>query len=469
MGNLFTFLNNEKFFVPFTGVNKNIYYQCIVELIEFAKTTPILYESDVKATIEIFLANQHLHMQTDEELNFDESDSSKIIRKFRQCGWLSKPELGRNGEYTTTINMNLRRLILFLEQLVRHKDNAALSNRILSMYEIFQSLKIENSPRKDRPFSSVISPLLNDVEELKNEVDYLKESIAEIINQIMDLQDLAHLGHYFLSNQLLEKFFNDYFYMKNNGLIPLYLNQIADELRSFHYCELMDVAIKEYSELYGVDANEAKEKLARYLDMMFVYINDEYPNQMEEIDQRITKYYRLANLRIRLLTSEGIDLQAKIDQLLNVIKLTDTIEKDNIIDALEQCIVIESQKYISRKSYQIKRKESAVGGSGAIIESDLSEQEKMDLTQSLFESSINPYSIDRTNDYFNQKFKTQNLDFMRSNYVTTKQEALMFASAFIYANDEDFDFTVTLQQDMIDTKIGSLSNMIIRRKNNDEF
>lgn len=42
-----------------------------------------------------------------------ESDSSKIIRKYQQCGRLSKVELGCNGKYTITINMNLRRLIHF--------------------------------------------------------------------------------------------------------------------------------------------------------------------------------------------------------------------------------------------------------------------------------------------------------------------------------------------------------------------
>ena len=54
-------------------------------------------------------------MEVDDEVTSNESDAAKIIRKFRQCGWLSKPTLARNGENHTLINGNIRQIVLLLQ------------------------------------------------------------------------------------------------------------------------------------------------------------------------------------------------------------------------------------------------------------------------------------------------------------------------------------------------------------------
>ena len=461
---LFKYLNNEKFFNPFTGDNKQIYYECICELIAYAKTTPILYESEVRNVLEIFLSNKQLTMEVDDEATSNESDAVKIIRKFRQCGWLSKPTLARNGEYHTLINGNIRQIVLLLQKLSNRKDNAAISNRILSMYEILQSVKSENSPRKDRPYSSLIAPLLNDMEELKNEVYDLKDNINIIITQMSEMHDLSNLGHYFLSDELLEKCFSDYFYMKNNGLIPLYLASISDALRDLKYDDLLKVAVKEYSESYGEDSVKSTEILMAYIDKMFVYVSDEYPQQMEEIDYRIAKYYRLANLRLRLVTSNGMDLQSSINSVLTALKLADKNEKEELINCLQQCITIESQKYISRKSYQVRKRDTSNNCSGALVVEDISETEKDAMTNALFLASVNPYSLDKTNTFFDHLFANGNYAIISSNHITTKEDALMFASALIYSSDDSFNYSVELTDGFSSNEVVSISNMNIRRK-----
>ena len=129
---VFETLKNEKFFNPLTGVNKRIYFECITELIEYSKSTPVLYETNVRDTLELYLMNKQYHVENEDvEVNYEDRDSVKIIRKFRECGWLSKPELGRNGEYITNITSNCRRIIDFLNRLTHRKNDAAISNRIL--------------------------------------------------------------------------------------------------------------------------------------------------------------------------------------------------------------------------------------------------------------------------------------------------------------------------------------------------
>lgn len=462
---VFETLRNEKFFNPLTGVNKRVYFECITELIKYSKSTPVLYEINVRDTLELYLSNKQYHVEDDDtDFGYDERDSAKIIRKFRECGWLSKPELGRNGEYITNITSNCRRIIDFLNRISTRKNDAAISNRILSMYEILQSTYNENSVRKDRPYSSVIVPLMDDESELKNEVLDLKDSISIILNQITEINDLSSMGNYLLGDRFLEKFFNDYFYMKNNGLIPSILKGITDQLRRFKSDTLFDKAISEYSERMQSDIDESRDLLTKYIDEMYYYLTIEYPSSMELIDESINKYYRLANMRIHLVTSNGMNIQSSIDTILARIKESEDIDKDAILYRLQDCISIESQKYISRKSYQKKKRQATDVKSNAISTDDLTDEEKEMITNELINNAVNPYSIERTNAYFNNLLKKTMLPFAKSKYIRSKEEALMFVSAFIYSEEKEFDYTVELEDGYEETAVADITSMTVRRK-----
>ena len=334
---VFEILKNEKFFNPLTGVNKRVYFECISELIEYSKTTPVLYETNVRDTLELYLSNKQYHVENDDtEFGYDDRDSVKIIRKFRECGWLSKPELGRNGEYITNITSNCRRIIDYLNRICNRRNDASISNRIISMYEILQGTYSENSVRKERPYSLVIVPLMDDETELKNEVLDLKDSISIIFGQVTEINEFSAMGSYILDNKFLEKFFTDYFYMKTNGLIPSILKGISDQLRRFKNDSLMDKAIDEYSKIMQINHDKAKDILTKIVDEMFYYITNEYPESMESIDENINKYYRLLNMRTRFLTSNGLNIQSTIDTILTRIKESQNEEKAEIIDKLQE-------------------------------------------------------------------------------------------------------------------------------------
>ena len=95
---------------------------------------------------------------------------------------------------------------------------------------------------------------------------------------------------------------------------------------------------------------------------------------------------------------------------------------------------------------------------------DLTDEEKAAITNELMENSINPYSIERTNSYFNVLFKENMMPFVKSNYIITKEEALMFASAFIYSGENEFDYVVELEEGYEATAVADITNMIVRRK-----
>ena len=52
---LFDNAEYDNFFNPLCCKNKRIYYECILQLIEKSKSVPLLYETDAKDTIILYL------------------------------------------------------------------------------------------------------------------------------------------------------------------------------------------------------------------------------------------------------------------------------------------------------------------------------------------------------------------------------------------------------------------------------
>lgn len=161
--NFFDYIKNDSFFKPFTLKYRRIYYDAIQILIDKTKELPVLYESDAKDSITIYLKNTEIlnsggafEEETDKESdtgeeNGGELQAASIISLFRNCGWLLPREIGRNGEYVVNVSVNCRRVMDFLRKMTEKTGEGMMSNRIFSMYEITKSAFDEDSVRTERP------------------------------------------------------------------------------------------------------------------------------------------------------------------------------------------------------------------------------------------------------------------------------------------------------------------------------
>ena len=59
--NFFDYIKNESFFKPLTFKYRRIYYDCIRILIDRSKELPVLYESDAKDSITLYLKNEEIY------------------------------------------------------------------------------------------------------------------------------------------------------------------------------------------------------------------------------------------------------------------------------------------------------------------------------------------------------------------------------------------------------------------------
>lgn len=505
--NFFDYIKNAAFFKPLTLKYRRIYYDCIQILIEKAKELPVLYESDARDSIMLYLRNtetnilfkdpaqalgeQHPNygaglgsdeqnnrselmdkqneMTVDGDAAADDQNAgllpSDIISMFRECGWLLPREIGRNGEYVVNISVDCRRIMDFLRKMTEKTGEGMMSNRIFSMYEIVKSAFDEDSVRRERPYTNILVPLIDNETELKNELTDLKNSISSIMKAVIVFQDINSFGQFIMKDEMLDRFFSEYFFIKNNGLIPTQISFIKGKLRLLKQEEYSEKMITECAEKLQLDHDSAKGRVERYFAELQYFLSVEYDENMELIDSRINKYYNLANTRIMLMASNGVRLETLISGFLNnVSKLTEE-EQDAAMEKLADCTQIISQKYIGYKSFEKNRRVKNEGENIGLMVETLSEDEKNAHTERIFNSSPNRYSVGRVSSFLDVQLGEENNMSIKEKQIRTKEEVLMYTAAMLYAENNEFPYEISLSDKMVRTPLADITDINIKKAN----
>lgn len=475
--NFFDYIENDAFFKPLTLKYKRVYYDCIQILIEKTKELPVLYESDAKDSITIYLKNAEIKDGKHQILGSSEDDNEafenemnvdlqapEILNLFRECGWVLPRELGRNGEYVVNIGTDCRRFMDFLRKMTEKNGEGMMSNRIFSMYEILKSAFEEDSVRRERPYTNILVPLMDNETELKNELTDLKDSISSIMKAVIVFQDINSFGQFIMKDEMLDHFFNEYFFVKNNGLIPTQISFIKNKLRTLRQDETCEKMIRECSEKLQISYEDAMERVERYFAELQYFLSVEYEANMELIDSRINNYYNLANTRIMLMASNGVRLEAVLSEFLNAVSKLPEKEQEVVMEKSAACTRIISQKYIGYKSFEKNKRIKNEGVNIGIVNMEASDEEKRLRTERLFNSSPNRYSVDRVRNFLDIKLGTEKQFHMKENTVQTKEEVLMYAAAMLYAKNEEFPYDVELSEEVVWTEIADITNMTLSKK-----
>lgn len=474
--NFFDYIKNDAFFKPLTLKYKRIYYECIQILIDKTKELPVLYESDAKDSITNYLKNAGIkigkNLSDDTALNEEaekegsgtELQPGMIISLFRECGWLLPQEIGRNGEYVVNISISCRRFMDFLRKMTEKTGEGMMSNRIFSMYEIMKSAFEEDSVRRERPYTNILVPLIDNETELKNELSDLKDSISGIMKAVIVFQDINSFGQFIMKDEMLDRFFSEYFFIKNNGLIPTQISFIKGKLRILRQTETCEKMIKECSEKLQLSYEEAEERVEGYFAELQYFLSVEYEENMELIDSRINNYYNLANTRIMLMASNGVRLEAAINDFLNTVSKMTEEEQNTAMEKVADCTRITNQKYVGYKSFVKNKRIKNEGENIGLVIAELSEEEKRRQTEKLFHSSPNRYSVDRVSAFLDVQMGGEDEMNIKEKVIQTKEEILMYAAAMLYAKNEEFPYDINLSKGLVKTEIADITDMTVMKK-----
>lgn len=468
--NLFDYLKNENFFKPFNLKYKKIYYDCMQLLIDKSKELPVLYESDARDCITFYLRNtlqilpEDLPQDPDEEAPGYPLQAGVMMSLFREAGWVLPREIGRSGEYVVNIATDCRRIMDFLRKLTERSGQGAMSNRIFSMYEIMKSAFEKDSPRMEHPYNNILVPMIDNESELKNELTDLKDSISDIMKAVIAFQDMNCFGQFIMKDQMLDRFFNEYFFIKNNGLIPTQLSFIRSRLRRLKEPEIYQKMTLECAERLQMDKQTAEDRVNRYFAELQHFLSVEYEENMELIDTRINNYYNLANTRILLMASSGEKMESVLHDFLNAIGQLPEAEQETANEKVGDALRITQQRYIGYRSFDKKRKVKNTGENIGLYKEELTEEDKEAKTEQLFRQAQNRYSVERTGDYLDAQLGMAESLVIGEKPILSREEVLMYAAAMAYAGNEEFPFEVELGDETVETETAEISGARIRRK-----
>ena len=463
--NFFDYIHNEAFFRPLNLKYRRIYYDCIQILIDKAKELPVLYESDAKDSLTLYLRNAGIQdAKEDTDDAGGELRPPEILSLFRECGWLMPREIGRSGEYVVNISTDCRRIMDFLRKISERKGEGMMSNRIFSMYEIMKSAFDEDSLRKERPYTNILVPLLDNETELKNELTDLKDSISNIMKAVVVFQDINSFGQYIMKDEMLDRFFHEYFFIKNNGLIPAQISFIRNRLRVLRQGEIFERMTAECSGRFQMSPEEAEEKIEHYFAELQYFLSVEYEENMELIDTRINNYYNLANTRIMLMAGNGIRLEAVLNDFLNAVSGLGEAEQDEAMERLCECTRIINQKYVGYRSFEKKKRLKNEGENIGLSNEELSEEEKLAQTEELFRKAPNRYSVEKVSGFMDIQMDGREKISIKEKQVRTKEEALMYTAAMLYAGNGEFPYQIQITDEEVEKEIADMSNVVISRK-----
>ncbi len=464
----------DKFFNPLCCKNKRIYYECILQLIDKSNMVPILYETDARDTLILYLRNCTYAVEDEDNSgNVDENISCKksesensnaILRYFRHCGWISEREIGRNGDNIASVMPYCRKMIDSIERIFNRDNSAALTNHIFSIYDILHTAFIADHGRTHRPYSNILVPVVDNVSDLKNELIVLKDSIRSIMRIIIKMTETNALGQFLIKDEMMENFFNDYFFIKKDGLIPGYIEEIEKMLRRIAKTDVYENMIKEYQSLYNVDEIKAKEIVEGQFAEIKSFISYDYIKEMDFIDKKINNYYSLYSTRILMVLSNNVNMQTYLNDLLMKIKDFDDEDKNVILQSISRCFALQSYKYVGRKSIERRKKRKPNTKSGAIITSTLTDEEKARLTKELLYEYPDRYGVKQASSYFNKYLELKESFTPDKTTIKTRDDAMMVAASIIYSGTGEFPYEVEFLDGTIDTEVATISNIRIKRK-----
>lgn len=405
--------------------------------------------------------------------NADENISSKksetenasaVLHYFRHCGWISERELGRNGDNIATVMPYCRKMMDAIERIFNRENSAALTNQIFAIYDILSSAFKVDHARNIRPYSNILVPVSDHVSDLKNELLILKDSIRSIMRVVIKMTETNALGQFLLRDEMMQTFFNDYFFIKKDGLIPGYIDEIERMLRRLVTTESFENMITEYENLYDVTEIQAREIVEAQFDEIKSFISYDYVKEMDYIDKKINSYYSLYSTRILMVLSNKVNMQTYLNNLLMQIKNMGTEERNVILTEISKSFTLESYKYVGRKSIERRKKRNPNTKSATVVKSALSDEERARLTNELLYEYPDRYGVKQVTDYFEKLFKDEKVIEPDKELVKTRDDAMMIAASIIYSGSADFPYEVEFLDGTIETEIATISNIRIRRR-----
>ncbi len=216
--------------------------------------------------------------------------------------------------------------------------------------------------------------------------------------------------------------------------------------------------------LKNVDELRAKEKINRQFTELDSFINLEYDREMGYIDKKINTYYNLYSIRMMMVLGNGTNMENLLNRFLMFLKELSDDERDAAVGQIAPSHRLMHVGYISRKSFERRKKANPNTGNAGLSSDELSMDEKKRLTDELLTAIPDRYSMDHVKDYLDGKIPEKGQASVEECGVRTKEDAMMIAASIIYSGSVGFPYEVAFEEGMVETEVAAISRIKIKRK-----
>lgn len=317
MINLFNKLPNENFFIPLTGKNKQIYLDCLEIIYKKSRLGSYLKEEDAKDYINALLRKTPIIEDSEEKL-IESHDAAGLIRYLRSYGWIKETEIGTNYDKIIKLSPEAVELIICFSKIANNSQTITATNDVISVYSMFVNTdKIQEL--EDQPYSYVLKPVLNSMDSLFLSIVTIDAKIKDAAMNVKTKESINTVLDFMCRGK--EELFPDYFKLKNNGNIDVYISKIKDSIMSWYDNGKIEKAIIDYVQVEHVAASEATRAVKEILQNIYIYFDDKYPSFMKQLDIKTEDYFNSILARLRFLTTDSGERRLEnIKSFLNHLK-----------------------------------------------------------------------------------------------------------------------------------------------------
>lgn len=347
MSQIFEHFTNPNFFKPLTYKHRQVYCDAIEAILRAAAEKSPLHEKDARREIEEIIINTYGLSELPGEDAESSLDQYTVYKQLRYCGWIDDSYVGNNGRPEVILNPDAVNLVAFLHDVakgatgVKESDIHAISDAAKRLAEGI-----------GRPVQDIIPEIERRIQSLTNALISLRTSIRKITSDFIQQRPLKEVIEFFIDKEV-DALFEDYQYLRENGYgLQFFIDTKAhfDEFEMNE--ERMSAAASEYARINNIEEAEAREAIEGKIRSFGRFVQYDYRRLTSEVDKKINDCNKAITAQLIMNRRFGRDNHDLLVELLDLLKLSDKKDCDEVLDMVSSDLPLFSMEYVSSDSLE---------------------------------------------------------------------------------------------------------------------
>lgn len=453
----------SNFFSVLVSANREIYVDALLLLHEFVKFELNIRVDDYISALISRQEDRDFTPEDDDELtegSLTPSGKARLIlNRLIKTGWVEKGYI--DGSFIEIIIPQPYAIAVM--KLLSELGEGGMQEYNSLVFSTYSGLKQAKEEQKDHMYEAILAAKAN-TEQLEYELRVLYHGIRKYSRDIEAHDEV---------NSLLKSHFEDYKQMSDRIYHPIktmdsvhrYMTPIqsilsdalADSTLMHMMCERA-IAIQKYA-----DEEAAEREIIHSID----FVMDAYHSldgMINQIDRKHSTYTKSSIEKMHYLMTADQTIQGKLTRLLTAYASSDEIEKELLLETMEDHIQVNRQEFFDGNSlYHKSVRSRRIDTEPLTIAQDSSFSEFA--MQGMVEHLKKGYPIARVRSFVDKLFETGQ-DTVKSSDIPIEDESdfILLILAVVRANDRGMNYTIEMGDGQIDVGEYRIPNMIFRKK-----